>query len=213
MPPLFSAEPEWRRRGPAPPAASARSRGCRARKGDSRCGARTAENPRASRSTIRTSEALDVTGHSRARGLVRQPPVSGAHVLLHVIDPRSRWDRAAHGGMRDNELEHELRPVLAVDLARPGGQRVFREPLQKHALLEGTIGDDADTPVARKWKDAGFDLAVEDVIGDLHEVERMLAHDPLDIGATATFRGRNTDITNLAGRLLIEQHLEVRFPG
>src|SRR5215207_6142781 len=115
--------------------------------------------------------------------------------------------------MRDNELEHELRPVLAVDLARPGGQRVFRETLQKHALLEGTIGDDADAPVARKWKDAGFDLAVEDVVGDLHEVERMLAYDTLDIGVTANYRGRNTDITYLAGRLLIEQRLEVRFPG
>jgi hypothetical protein len=58
-----------------------------------------------------------------------------------------------------------------------------------------------------------LDLAVEDVVGDLHEVERMLTHDTLDVGVTATFRGRNTDITNRAGRLLIEQHLEVRFPG
>jgi hypothetical protein len=60
--------------------------------------------------------------------------------------------------------------------------------------------NDADAAFARKWKDAGFDLAVEEVVGDLHEVERMLAHDTLDVGVTATFRGRNTDITNLAGR-------------
>src|SRR5215203_4399499 len=210
---LDEAKPESGHPRPGPGVAPAKSQGCRARTADSRYAERKAGSPTASRSTTRTSEPLDMRDHARPYRLARQSPKSRAHVLLHVVDPRSRWDRAAHGGMRDNELEHELSPVLAVDLARPGGQRVFRETLQKHALLEGTIGDDADAPIARKWKDAGLDLAVENVVGDLHEVERMLAHDTLDVGVTATFRGRNTDITNLASRLLLEQGLEVGFPG
>src|SRR5215204_2766804 len=119
MPPLFSACPEWRRRGPAPQAASAKSRGCRARKGDSRCGARTAENPRVSRSTIRTSEVLDVTRHSRARGLVRQLPMSGTHVLLYMVDAGGGRDRAGDCGVRTDELEDKLSPALAPDLLRP----------------------------------------------------------------------------------------------
>src|SRR4051794_25359429 len=116
---LFSAYPEWRRRGSAPPAASAKSRGYGAREGDSRCGARTAENLRASRSTIRTSEALDVTGHSRARGLVRQPPVSGAHVLLYMVDAGGGRDRAGDRRVRTDELEDKLSPALAPDLLSP----------------------------------------------------------------------------------------------
>src|SRR5215218_2779130 len=119
MPRLSSACPEWWRRGPGPPAASARSRSYRARKGDSKCGAKTAENPRASRSTTRTSEALDVTGHSRARGLVRLLPMSGVHVFLYMVDAGGGRYRAGDRGVRTDELEDKLGPAPAPDLLRP----------------------------------------------------------------------------------------------
>src|SRR5215204_741082 len=126
---LDEAEPESGHPRPGPGVAPAKSQGCRARTGDSRYAERKAGSLTASRSTTRTSEPLDMGNHARPHRLARQSPQGRAHVFLHVVDSRGCGNRAAHGRMRDNELEHELRPGLAVDPARPGGQRVFRETL------------------------------------------------------------------------------------
>ena len=104
--------------------ATARPRDCRARTGGNRCAARTAGSPTANRSTIRTSELLDMRDHARPHGRVGQPPGGGAHVLPHMIDAGRRRDGAGHGRMRDDELENELRPARAADLGGPAGQRM-----------------------------------------------------------------------------------------
>ena len=42
------------------------------------------------------------------------------------------------------------------------------------ALAERPIDDDGDAALARQRQDAVFDLAIEDVVGDLDEIERLL---------------------------------------
>ena len=61
--------------------------------------------------------------------------------------------------------------------------------LQQHTFLKGSVGDDGDAAIASERKNARFDLSIEDVVGDLDEVERMLAHDPLELAMTASLRG------------------------
>ncbi len=69
------------------------------------------------------------------------------------------------------------------------------------AFAKRTINDHADAAVARQRKDAIFDLAVENVVGDLNEVERLRAHDPLDFAVPAPFRGGDPYIAQPAGGL------------
>ena len=64
----------------------------------------------------------------------------------------------------------------------------------------------------RQRQDAVFDLAVEDVVGHLHEIERLRAHDLLDVAMAASFRGGDPDIADLAGRFHGEQRFQVLFP-
>ena len=74
--------PEWRGRARAPEYAPARPRDCRARTAGNRCAGKQQKVLRASRSTIPTSEFLDMGDHARTHGLVRQAARGGAHVLL-----------------------------------------------------------------------------------------------------------------------------------
>ena len=51
------------------------------------------------------------------------------------------------------------------------------------------------------------------VVGDLHEIDRLVRHDPLDLGVAAAFGGGDPDIAQLPIRLHGEQRLEVPLPG
>ena len=64
-----------------------------------------------------------------------------AHVLAHVIDPRGRGYGAGDGRVGDDELEEKLGPVGAVELARPGGQRIAFEMVEQRALPERPVDD------------------------------------------------------------------------
>src|SRR5262249_38823822 len=75
------------------------------------------------------------------------------------------------------------------------------------------INDHANAAVARQRKNAIFDLAVEDVVGDLHEIERLRTHDSLDFAVSAPFRGGDSYIADPAGGLHGEQRPQVLLPG
>src|SRR5262249_7840108 len=65
----------------------------------------------------------------------------------------------------------------------------------------------------RERKDAIFDVAVENVVGNLHEIERLRTHDPLDFAVPAPFRGGDSYIAEPAGGLHDEQRPQVLLPG
>ena len=81
------------------------------------------------------------------------------------------------------------------------------------AFAKRPVDDDPDAAVARQRKDAIFDLAVENVVGDLNEVERLGAHDPLDFAVPAPFRGGDPYIAEPSGGLHGEQRPQMLLPG
>src|SRR5262249_60953681 len=81
------------------------------------------------------------------------------------------------------------------------------------AFAKRPINDDTDAAVPRQRKDAIFDLAVENVVGDLNEVERLGSHDPLDVGVPAPFRGGDPYIAEPVGGLHGEQRSQMLLPG
>src|SRR5262245_26768972 len=176
-------------RGPArsPGHATAKPRDCRAQTGGNRYAAKTARSPTANRSTIPTSELLDTSDHAGAHRLVRHPLGGGGHVFPDMIDAGGRRDGAGHRRMRDDEFENDLRPARATDLCGPRGQRMALDPSEQLAFAKWPVNDHADAAVPRQRKDTIFDLAVENVVGDLNEVERLGSHDPLDFAVPAAF--------------------------
>src|SRR5262245_57155903 len=193
--------------------ATAKPRGCRARTGGNRCAARTAGNPTANRSTIPTSELRDMSDHAGAHRLVRQQPGGGGHVFPHMINAGGRRDGAGHRRMRDDEFENDLRPAPATDLCGPPGQRTVLDLSEQLALAKWPVNDHADAAVPCQRQDTIFDLAVENVVGDLNEVERLGTHDPLDFTVPAAFRGRDPYISEPARSLHGEQRPQMLFPG
>ena len=57
--------------------------------------------------------------------------------------------------------------------AAQAGSRWRCSSLQQRALAERPVDDDGDAALARQRQDALLDLAVEQVVGDLHEVDRL----------------------------------------
>src|SRR5258708_6313942 len=115
--------------------------------------------------------------------------------------------------MRDDELKNDLRPARTPDLCGPAGKRMALELSEQLAFAKRPINDHADAAVPRQRKDAIFDLAVENVVGDLHEIERLRTHDPLDFAVPAPFRGGDSYIPELAGGLHGKQRPQVLLPG
>src|SRR5687768_6140614 len=79
-------------------------------------------------------------------------------------------------------------------------------------FTEGAIDDDGDPALARDRENALLDLAVENVVADLHEVERLRAQELLDLGVTPSLRCRDADISDLSRRFHREEHREVVLP-
>ena len=68
---------------------------------------------------------LDRLGRdARPQRLVRHPAAGRLHVVPQVRGLRGRRDRARDGGVRDDELQQDLRPARAVDLGGPRRQRL-----------------------------------------------------------------------------------------
>src|SRR5262245_33293571 len=204
---------EWPRQPQSPESAAAKWRRCRARTAGSRCAARTSGSPTASRSTIRTSELLDVRDHAGAHRRIRQLAVGGGQVLANMIDARGGGDRASHGRVRNDEFEDDLCPARAADLRRPAWQRMALQLPRQLALAKRAVDDDGDAAIFCQRQNAILDLAVEDIVGHLHEIERLRAHDLLNVTMAPSFRGGDADIAKLAGRFHGEQRSQMLFPG
>src|SRR5262245_19348162 len=118
-----------------------------------------------------------------------------------MSDTRGRRNRAGNSRMRDDEFENGLRPARAIDLCGPVGQRMALQLLGELALAKRPVDDDGDAAIPCQRKNSLFDLAVEDVVSHLHKIERLRAHDLLDVAMASPFRGRDADIADLPGCL------------
>ena len=114
--------------------------------------------------------------------------------------------------MREDELEQHLRPRGATDLGGPPGQRVARQRACEIALAEGTVHDDRDAAVAGEREQPCLGLTVQRVVAELHEVERMVAHDLFELAVPPSFRGRDPDVAQAAFGLHGKQHRQVLLP-
>ena len=80
-------------------------------------------------------------------------------------------------------------------------------------LPEGAIDDHGDAAVTRQRQDARLDLPVEHIVGHLHEVDRLRAHDLLDEIVPPTLRCGDPDVSHLSRRLHGEERPQVLLPG
>ena len=96
---------------------------------------------------------------------------------------------------------------------RPFGQRLILEPVGQRALPERPVDDHRDAALRRQRQQPRLRLAVDDVVGELHEIDRLVPHDLFDEIMTAAFGRGDADVTHRARRLHLEQHLQMRLPG
>src|SRR5262249_8776672 len=99
------------------------------------------------------------------------------------------------------------------DLGGVGRQLRLLDAIDELAALERTIADDRDLSFPRERQDVALDLAVDGVVGDLDEVDRLRAHDLLGPAMATALRGRDSDEAELAGLLHAEERLEMLLPG
>lgn len=78
--------------------------------------------------------------------------------------------------MGDDELEQELRPGGGADLARPVRQRMAVNQADERLLPERAVHQHRLAAVGSQRQQALLGFAVEQVVGELHEVERLALH-------------------------------------
>ena len=115
--------------------------------------------------------------------------------------------------MRDDELEQELRPAETTDFGGPGRQRLPRYAVDQRALLERTVDDHGHATLLRQGQDASLGLAVEHIVAHLHEIERLSAHDLLEVAMTPAFGGGYAHIAQLPAGFHGEQSRQMLLPG
>src|SRR5205807_10459301 len=101
-----------------------------------------------------------------------------------VLDFGRRRNRAGHRRMRNNELQEELRPILAVELAGPLRQRFFSRDREERAAIERTIDHHRDAALGGEWEQPLLDTAIGYIIGELHKVEALAPQRELHLVVT-----------------------------
>ncbi len=79
-------------------------------------------------------------------------PGACGEVLAHMGDLGRGRDHAAHGRVRQHELQHQRRPVVAVEFCRPRRHRVALQHADQSPSLERPVGDDRHAAVLRSQK-------------------------------------------------------------
>ena len=114
--------------------------------------------------------------------------------------------------MRHDEFEEELRPVLAIDLARPRRQRLAAHRREEPSAVERAVDHHCDLLLRGERQQPLFDAPVGQVIGELHEVEALAPERPLHLGVFRTFRSRDAYVAHATCGLQLFQRRKMRFP-
>jgi hypothetical protein len=86
------------------------------------------------------------------------------------------------------------------------------EVLDQVATVVRAIGDHGDAPFPRQRQQAIFDLAVGDVVGELHEIDVVFSHDAFGLVVPATVRGGDADVSDLAIGFHVLEYVKVLAP-
>jgi len=86
------------------------------------------------------------------------------------------------------------------------------EPVDKRPATVGPVHDHRDPALLRQRQEPRLGLAVEYIVGQLHGIYRMLAHDPLQRVMAAPMRGGDADMAKPPLVLHREKMLEMPFP-
>ena len=97
--------------------------------------------------------------------------------------------------------------------ARPFRQRLTLEAVGQRALSERPVDDHGNAALRRQRQQPRLRLAVDDVVGELHEIDRLVPHDLFDEIMTAAFGRGDSNVTHRARRLHLEERLQVCLPG
>ena len=96
--------------------------------------------------------------------------------------------------MGNDPFEQELRPCPDTEFRREGRQRLAPETVDQRTAPEGAVDDDRQPALGGEGQEAGFGLAVEHVVGELHGIEGVVAlHDLREAGVAATVGSGDAD--------------------
>src|SRR5439155_629764 len=79
-------------------------------------------------------------------------------------------------------------------------------------LPERPVDDDGNAALRRQRQQARLRLAIDDVVGELYEIDRLVPHDLFEKIVTAAFGCSDSNVTHRARRLHLEEHLQMRLP-
>jgi hypothetical protein len=103
--------------------------------------------------------------------------------------------------MGEDELQHELRPARGPEFGRPFRQRLGLEAPGQRALPERPVDDHGDAALRGQRQQPRLRLAVDDVVGELHEVDGLVPHDLFEKIVAASFGRRDSNVAHRTGRL------------
>jgi len=138
--------------------------------------------------------------------------IEGTPVLQHV-----RWVGCGRNGagyrrVSDHEFQEDLGPGAAVDLRRPVLQGLAPDALEELAALEGAIDDDGDAVLRCQGQKALLCLPVDEVLGELDEVEGLAGEGLFQFAVSAAEGGGDADVADPAGRLHGLQGIQLHLP-
>ena len=71
--------------------------------------------------------------------------------------------------------------------------------VEQRTLAERAVHDDADAPLLRQRQQALLDIAVQQVVGELHEVDGLRAHDAFDVRMAPALGRGDADVAQPSG--------------
>src|SRR5439155_2701690 len=114
--------------------------------------------------------------------------------------------------MRDYELQEKLRPSLAVELPRPGGQRLAAHRRKQPSTVEGSVDNHGSSALRGEWQQPLFDAPIGEVVRELHEVETLALERSFQLVVLRALRGRDADVAHGARGLQRLQRRKMCFP-
>ena len=130
-----------------------------------------------------------------------------------MVDAGGRRNRDGDGWVREDELQDELRPARPAEFGRPFGQRLTLEPVGQRALPERPVDDHGNAALRRQRQQPLLRLAVDDVVGELHEIDRLVPHYLFEKIMAAPFGSGDSNVAHRTSRLHLEKRLQMRLPG
>ena len=130
-----------------------------------------------------------------------------------MVDAGGRRNRDGDGWVREDELQDELRPARRAEFGRPFGEWLILEPVGQRALPERPVDNHGNAALRRQRQQPLLRLAVDDVVGELHEIDRLVPHYLFEKIMAAPFGRRDSNVAHRTSRLHLEERLQMRLPG